>query len=86
MTTLTEQPDVRALEDVVELDVAGMTCSACANTIERKLNRLDGVTASVNFATERATVVGLRGEVGKDLVKLPVYEIEKQLLLSGAAK
>uniref|UniRef100_UPI0035CA05FF heavy metal translocating P-type ATPase n=1 Tax=uncultured Amnibacterium sp. TaxID=1631851 RepID=UPI0035CA05FF len=63
VTTLTEQPDVRALEDVVELDVAGMTCSACANTIERKLNRLDGVTASVNFATERATVVGLQGQV-----------------------
>jgi len=63
MTTLIEQPDVRALEDVVELDVAGMTCSACANTIERKLNRIDGVTASVNFATERATVVGLGGQV-----------------------
>jgi Cu+-exporting ATPase len=63
MTTATEQPTVQALDDVVELDIAGMTCSACANRIERKLNRLDGVTASVNFATERATVVGLGGDV-----------------------
>jgi len=63
MTTLSEQPSVQALDDVVEFDIAGMTCSACANRIERKLNRIDGVTASVNFATERATVVGLGGDV-----------------------
>lgn len=43
----------------LELDIGGMTCSACANAIERKLGKLDGVTASVNFATERATVSGL---------------------------
>jgi len=36
-----------------------MTCAACANAIERRLGKLDGVTASVNFATERATVTGL---------------------------
>jgi Cu+-exporting ATPase len=59
MTTLAEQPSIRSMDDVLELDVAGMTCSACANAIERKLNRLDGVTATVNFATERATVIGL---------------------------
>ena len=33
-----------------------MTCASCANRIERKLNKLDGVTASVNYATERARV------------------------------
>ena len=33
-----------------------MTCASCANRVERKLNELDGVTASVNYATERATV------------------------------
>ncbi|WP_093263518.1 heavy metal translocating P-type ATPase [Thermostaphylospora chromogena] len=33
-----------------------MTCASCANRIERKLNKLDGVTATVNFATEKATV------------------------------
>ncbi|GLZ38321.1 heavy metal translocating P-type ATPase [Actinokineospora sp. NBRC 105648] len=42
--------------DRVELAIGGMTCAACAGRIERKLNRLDGVRASVNFATERATV------------------------------
>ncbi|MCW2990252.1 MAG: copper-translocating P-type ATPase [Solirubrobacterales bacterium] len=41
---------------VAELPITGMTCASCANRIERKLNKLDGVTASVNYATERATV------------------------------
>ncbi|MFN8023950.1 MAG: heavy metal translocating P-type ATPase [Acidimicrobiales bacterium] len=40
----------------VELEVTGMTCAACAARIEKKLNRLDGVTATVNYATEKATV------------------------------
>ncbi|RST20256.1 heavy-metal-associated domain-containing protein, partial [Streptomyces sp. WAC04770] len=41
---------------VVTLDIGGMTCGACSARIERKLNRLDGVTAEVNFALERAHV------------------------------
>lgn len=40
----------------VELAVGGMTCAACANRVEKKLNKLDGVTASVNYATEKAWV------------------------------
>ena len=40
----------------VDLDVTGMTCAACASRIERKLNKVDGVTAAVNYATERARV------------------------------
>jgi P-type Cu+ transporter len=40
----------------VELAITGMTCAACAARIEKKLNRLDGVTAVVNYATERASV------------------------------
>jgi P-type Cu+ transporter len=40
----------------VELAITGMTCASCANRIERKLNKLDGVTATVNFATEKAKV------------------------------
>jgi Cu+-exporting ATPase len=40
----------------VDLDITGMTCASCANRIERKLNKLEGVTASVNYATERAHV------------------------------
>jgi Cu+-exporting ATPase len=40
----------------VELDLTGMTCASCANRIERKLNKLEGVTATVNYATEKARV------------------------------
>ncbi|MCD4526899.1 cation-translocating P-type ATPase [Nocardioides sp. cx-173] len=40
----------------VELEISGMTCASCANRIERKLNKLDGVSASVNYATEKARV------------------------------
>jgi Cu+-exporting ATPase len=40
----------------VELPITGMTCASCANRVERQLNKLDGVTATVNYATERATV------------------------------
>jgi Cu+-exporting ATPase len=40
----------------LELPITGMTCASCANRVERKLNKLDGVSASVNYATERATV------------------------------
>jgi Cu+-exporting ATPase len=45
-----------AVGDHVELPITGMTCASCANRIERKLNELDGVTATVNYATEKATV------------------------------
>jgi len=40
----------------VDLQLTGMTCAACAGRIEKKLNRLEGVTATVNYATERATI------------------------------
>ncbi|WBB77809.1 heavy metal translocating P-type ATPase [Micromonospora sp. WMMD882] len=40
----------------IELAIGGMTCASCAARIEKKLNRLDGVTATVNYATEKATV------------------------------
>jgi Cu+-exporting ATPase len=40
----------------IKLDLEGMTCASCATRIEKKLNRLDGVEATVNFATEQATV------------------------------
>ncbi|ABW15097.1 heavy metal translocating P-type ATPase [Parafrankia sp. EAN1pec] len=40
----------------IELAIGGMTCASCANRIERKLNKLDGVTATVNYATEKARV------------------------------
>ncbi|MEU8515661.1 heavy metal translocating P-type ATPase [Kitasatospora sp. NPDC048722] len=40
----------------VELSIGGMTCASCAARIEKKLNRMDGVSASVNYATEKAKV------------------------------
>ncbi|WP_377271382.1 heavy metal translocating P-type ATPase [Peterkaempfera sp. SMS 1(5)a] len=52
----------------VELAIGGMTCASCAARIEKKLNRIDGVQATVNFATERARVdFGPGVEVG-DLI------------------
>jgi len=42
--------------DRLALPVAGMTCASCAGRVERSLNALDGVTATVNYATEQATV------------------------------
>ncbi len=47
---------MQAVENAVELSIGGMTCASCAARIEKKLNRLDGVTATVNFATEKARV------------------------------
>jgi Cu+-exporting ATPase len=40
----------------IELSISGMTCASCANRVERKLNKLDGVQATVNYATEKARV------------------------------
>ncbi|QJU54634.1 heavy metal translocating P-type ATPase [Herbiconiux sp. KACC 21604] len=40
----------------VELEIGGMTCASCANRVERKLNKLPGVEATVNYATEKARV------------------------------
>ena len=47
----------------IELSIGGMTCASCANRIERKLNQLEGVTASVNYATEKARVEFEAGSV-----------------------
>ena len=49
--------------ETLELPITGMTCASCANRIERRLNELDGVHASVNYATERATVEFPSGEL-----------------------
>ena len=57
---VTDEPSAAA-EIEIELAVRGMTCAACAARVERKLNSLDAVSATVNFATERATVLALPG-------------------------
>ena len=50
----------------LELPITGMTCASCANRIERKLNKLDGVSATVNYATEKARVEFDPGAVAPD--------------------
>ncbi|KAF5990709.1 cation-translocating P-type ATPase [Streptomyces sp. WAC00263] len=52
----------------VELSIGGMTCASCAARIEKKLNRMDGVTATVNFATEKAKVSYADGIEVADLI------------------
>ena len=51
----TDAPTTRR-ESTVDLVIGGMTCASCAARIEKRLNKLDGVTASVNYATEQARV------------------------------
>jgi Cu+-exporting ATPase len=57
----------------VELTISGMTCSSCANRIERKLNKLDGVSASVNYATEKAKV-SFGGAITPELLVETVHQ------------
>ncbi|MFJ2807476.1 heavy metal translocating P-type ATPase [Kitasatospora sp. NPDC087271] len=52
----------------VELSIGGMTCASCAARIEKKLNRMDGVSASVNYATEKAKVAFPAGVDVADLI------------------
>ncbi len=54
--TTQSQPGAPATGRQIELALTGMTCASCANRIERKLNKLDGVNATVNYATEKAKV------------------------------
>ncbi|MEV7053943.1 heavy metal translocating P-type ATPase [Streptomyces microflavus] len=51
-----------------ELMIGGMTCASCAARVEKKLNRMDGVTATVNYATEKARVTFAEGLELADLV------------------
>jgi P-type Cu+ transporter len=79
---MTAAPEIAA----VELSIDGMTCTSCAHRIEKKLNKLDGVTATVNFATEKAHVeygdgvtpdqlVAIVGEAGYQ-ARLPEVPVE----------
>ncbi|MEU6726540.1 heavy metal translocating P-type ATPase [Nonomuraea wenchangensis] len=60
-------------QNAVELSIGGMTCASCANRIERKLNKMDGVTATVNYATEKAKVTFPEGIDPQQLIS----EVEK---------
>ncbi|MFF3405909.1 heavy metal translocating P-type ATPase [Streptomyces sp. NPDC002742] len=67
MTTAAPETPVGATSDI-ELSIGGMTCASCAARVERKLNRMDGVTATVNFATEKAKVSYPEGVRVADLI------------------
>ncbi|MBF6841844.1 cation-translocating P-type ATPase, partial [Acinetobacter baumannii] len=58
---------------MVEFDISGMTCAACANRVEKSLNKLDDVSATVNYATGRAHVRGVSG----DDVPRVIAQVEK---------
>lgn len=55
MSSTTEAAPMATTSEV-ELLIGGMTCASCAARVEKKLNRMDGVTATVNYATEKARV------------------------------
>ena len=66
---MSSSTDAVVRTDDVELAISGMTCASCANRIERKLNKLDGVVATVNYATEKAKVSYPAGMSSDDLLK-----------------
>ena len=63
MTTSNE-----AVTNAVDLEIEGMTCASCAARIEKRLNKIDGVRATVNYATERAHVIVPTGVNNDDLL------------------
>ena len=68
MSSLADAQSPSTSINQVELQLTGMTCASCANRIERKLNKLDGVVATVNYATEKAKVAFPNGLDPADLV------------------
>ena len=74
-----------ALDERVDLELAGMTCAGCATRIERTLNKLEGVEATVNYATEGAAVRFDPGRIGVEKVIAAVEAIGYGAALPGAA-
>ena len=52
------------------LSVQGMTCSSCVNSVEKALNSVEGVSATINFATETAHILAPAEITAKDLIKI----------------
>ncbi|MEV5926905.1 heavy metal translocating P-type ATPase [Streptomyces cellulosae] len=69
-TTATEAPAAAGQPPLseVELLIGGMTCASCAARVEKKLNRMEGVTATVNYATEKARIAYPPGVEVADLI------------------
>src|SRR6185436_18633038 len=74
MSTSTS-PDRLADARSIELVIGGMTCASCAARIEKKLNKLEGVSATVNYATESAHVVVDDGDVPTDTLVATVEKL-----------
>ncbi|MFD8494706.1 heavy metal translocating P-type ATPase [Amycolatopsis sp. NPDC059657] len=66
---MTANLDQAAATAEIELSITGMTCASCAMRIEKKLNKLDGVTATVNYATEKAKVFYGNGIEPRQLIE-----------------
>jgi Cu+-exporting ATPase len=77
---------VTAAPAKVDLALEGMTCAACATRIERKLNKLEGVEAAVNYATEEAAVQYDAGRVGIDDLIAAVASAGYQARVGAAAE
>src|SRR5215211_7202075 len=87
-TTPTDRaPSAQAGAELVPFDLAigGMTCASCAARIERKLNKLDGVDAAVNYATDRASVVFDPARVPLDTLLATVESVGYSASLPRAA-
>jgi len=67
-TTSSTTPSTPSGAGQVELAIGGMTCASCAARVEKRLNKLDGVSATVNYATQKAKVVYADGVAREDLV------------------
>ncbi|WOT36767.1 heavy metal translocating P-type ATPase [Streptomyces coeruleorubidus] len=67
-TTAKAPTDSESALAEAELLIGGMTCASCAARVEKKLNRMDGVTATVNYATEKARVTYPAGIEVADLI------------------
>ena len=67
-TSQTLAPAPAVPRERFDLEVGGMTCASCAMRVEKKLNKLDGVHASVNYATEKARVEAPAGTSVEDLI------------------
>jgi len=69
MSAPTTTPDAGEVTlDSIDLAISGMTCSSCAMRIEKKLNKLEGVSATVNYATEKAKVSFPAGMAATELL------------------
>ena len=71
--------------DHLDLPIEGMTCASCAARIERGLNRLDGVDATVNYVTERASVAFDPASVAPDDLVAAVERLGYRVAAAGTA-